>query len=75
MPLDLHHIFTYHAPKNDQVERYGKLRKAALDYATIISELTPSSPEQTLSIRNIQTASMWANAAIALTSFAEFPTV
>ena len=64
--MDTEEIFTYHAPKGDQAERYQKLREAAKNYAFLIQELTPKSAEQTLAIRRLQEASMYANAAIAI---------
>lgn len=64
--LDLDKLFTYHAPKGDQAERYGRLRAAAKAYAEQIAALTPECPEQTLAIRALQEAGMWANAAIAI---------
>lgn len=64
--LDLDEIFTHHTPFGDQAERYTKLREAAKAYAQLVMELTPPSAEQTLAIRDIQRASMMANAAIAI---------
>ena len=32
----LENIFTFHAPKNDQAERYEKLRAAAKEYAEVL---------------------------------------
>lgn len=63
---NLQKLFTYHRPTSEQAERYSKLRAAALAYAELISELTPSSAEQTLAIRKVHEASMQANAAIAV---------
>ena len=64
--LDLDEIFTHHTPFGNQSERYDKLRAAAKTYAQLVMELTPASAEQTLAIRDIQRASMMANAAIAV---------
>ncbi len=57
--------FTYHPPKNDQVERYRQLRDAAKVYGLLIAELTPLSREQSLALTHLETACMFANAAIA----------
>lgn len=57
--------FTYHAPKGDQLERYQRLRDAGKDLALQIVELTPTSREQSLALSQLETAIMWANAAIA----------
>lgn len=62
--LDLENLFSYHAPKGDQIQRYAEIRSEALKFARKIVELTPESPEQTLAIRKIHEAVMQANAAI-----------
>ena len=64
--LDLENLFSYHAPKGDQVARYNKIREAAHNFAQVIVDLTPESPEQTLAIRKIHDAMMQGNAAIAV---------
>lgn len=62
---DLINRFTYHAPKNDQAERYEAIRSAGLKFAKLINEHTPPSQEQSLALTHLEQASMWANAAIA----------
>lgn len=62
----LDHIFTYHAPKGDQAQRYESLRAAARKFAGEVVLLCPDSPERTLALREIQRAVMMANASIAL---------
>jgi hypothetical protein len=64
--LDLDNIFTYHKPFGNQPERYTAIRAKAKELAQLILDLTPSSAEQTLAIRDIQQAVMMANAAIAI---------
>lgn len=59
------HNFTYHAPKPGQPERYTLLRDAAKAYALLILELTPASREQSVALTELETATFWANAAIA----------
>jgi hypothetical protein len=71
--LDLERIFTYHPPKPTQRGRYEVLRAAAKDFAEIIAELTPASAEQTLAIRRVQEAVMWANASIAINETSDEP--
>lgn len=66
MPLDLDNIFTYHAPKPGQQERYVALRETAKALATLIQDSTPASREQAVALTNVQQAVMWANAAIAI---------
>lgn len=57
--------FTYHAPKNDQPERYVAIRDEALKLASLIVDLTPESREQALAVTHLEQAVMWANFAIA----------
>jgi len=57
--------FTYHAPKGDQAERYGKLRDKAKEFALLIAELTPYSTEQVEALTLLNLSTMSANAAIA----------
>lgn len=57
--------FTYHAPKPGQQEKYVELREKAKELALLIVKLTPRSREQSLALTELETASMWANAAIA----------
>ena len=63
---ELNNIFTYHSPVGDQAERYGQLRACGKSLAESIVALTPSSREQTIAIRKVQEAVMFANAAIAI---------
>jgi hypothetical protein len=58
-------LFTYHPPKGDQVERYGKLREAGKALAEVIIECTPQCADQSAAIRKVREAVMTANAAIA----------
>jgi hypothetical protein len=62
---DLEKWFTYHPPKGDQAKRYEQIRTAALEFATLVVGLTPSSADQTVAVRHIRDAVMCANAAIA----------
>ena len=57
--------FTYHAPKPGQVEKYAAIRARAKELALLISEVTPASREQSVALTHLETAVMWANAAIA----------
>lgn len=59
-------IFTYHPPKNDQIERYGLIREKAYELALLITEKTPESKEQEIALNHLKTAIMWANSAIAI---------
>lgn len=62
----IENYFTYHPPKDDdQIERFNKLRNGAKEFALLILECTPSSADQTASIRKVKEAVMTANSAIA----------
>ena len=63
---NLNNIFTYHAPFGDQAERYTKLRAQGKVLAQTIMDLSLPSAEQTIAIRKVQEAIMFANAAIAI---------
>lgn len=58
--------FSHHPPRGDQALRYSALTEGAKDYALLIAQHTPESPEQTLALRALQQARMWANCAIAV---------
>lgn len=61
----IHHLFTYHAPTADKAKQYEEVRRAALQLALAIHRLTPTSPDQSVAIRCVREAVMWANSAIA----------
>ena len=62
---DVENWFTYHAPTDTQKAHYTALRDCVKVAASGILNHTPPSAEQTLAIRKLQEAVMWANAAIA----------
>jgi len=64
-PLTLDNLFVYHPPKGNQVERYHLIRTTGKLLAETIQNNTPVGAEQTLAIRAVQQAVMWANAGIA----------
>ena len=64
--FDLEHIFTYHAPGEEQLDKYQKIRDAAKEFASVILENTPSGADASACIRKIRETVMTANAAIAL---------
>jgi hypothetical protein len=61
----LDRAFHYHAPKDDQPERYAALRAQARALALDIFQFCPPSRERSLALTNLEQAVMWANAAIA----------
>lgn len=62
---DLENFFSYHAPKKDQPLKYEIIRQTAMGLAMVIIHNTPSSADQTASIRKLRECVMTANAAIA----------
>lgn len=63
--LNFEVIYEYHKPKNDQPERYGKIRGKAKELAQLIRENCPDSRERAVAFTQLEGAVMWANAAIA----------
>lgn len=59
-------IFTYHAPRPDQIPKYNAIREAARIFAQVLVENTPSSADQTVAIRKLRELVMSANQSIAL---------
>jgi hypothetical protein len=62
---EIENLFTYHAPKADQPQRYEKIRGAAKELAKVIVECCPNCPDTTAAIRKLRESVMTANAAIA----------
>jgi len=63
--IQIERTFTYHSPKDDQPERYVKLRDEAKNLAYLIVRNTPTSREQSLALTHLEEAIFYANAAIA----------
>lgn len=61
----LDEVFTYHAPKENQIPRYKDIRDIAKIFAGMILKHCPPSRERSLALTKIEEASMWANASIA----------
>lgn len=59
-------VFTYQPPKPGDVEKYGAIRSAALEFVRVLVANTPASADQTAAVRKVREAVMTANAAIAL---------
>jgi len=57
--------FTYHAPKDDQSERYVMIRDEAKKLAINACKNSPPSREQSLAITALENFVFWINAAIA----------
>jgi hypothetical protein len=63
--LNISNAFSYHAPKDTQLERYEKLRDTARELAMKIDRYCPDSREKSLALTKLREATMWANASIA----------
>jgi len=59
--------FRYHSPKPElgQPEKYETVRAEAKKFAELLTTLCPPSRELSVAITELETAVMWANAAIA----------
>lgn len=66
---DIDNMFTYHAPTDEQKERYAAVNFAFKTVARVVIDLCPGSAERTIAIRKLQEGRMMANAAIALEPF------
>jgi len=62
---DLKRRFTYHAPKENQADRYRTIRVYALEFSKVLDELCPDSRELALALTKLEESVMWANASIA----------
>jgi hypothetical protein len=66
MAFDVEDLFSYHAPKDDQPQRYEAIRSAAKEFAKVLIANTYSSADQTTAIRLLRQCVMTANASVAL---------
>jgi hypothetical protein len=66
MAFDVEDLFSYHAPKDDQPQKYEAVRAAAKQFAKVLIANTYASADQTAAIRLLRQAVMTANASIAL---------
>ena len=64
--MNIDNIFSYHAPKPDQIPRYEEIRSKAREFAHFLKDNTPESAEQTLALRKLSEAVMLANQSIAV---------
>lgn len=61
----LYKAFTYHAPHGNQSERYTQLREFFKAAAVELLVKCPRSRELSIAMTHLETANLWANAAIA----------
>lgn len=57
--------FIYHAPKENQPDRYTNIRDLAGELSAMLNRCCPESRELSLAQTNLEQVVMWANAAIA----------
>ncbi len=62
---ELQNRFTYHAPKEGQVEKYEKIRNHCHSLAQDLNAMCPDSREKSLAITKLEEVVFWANASIA----------
>lgn len=62
---ELENRYTHHPPKGDQAERYVKVRAEILATAVLICEHVPDCRERSIALTHLDSAMMFANAAIA----------
>lgn len=65
MNKQIENNFIYHAPKEDQPQRYTNIRNKAREFALLIDEICPDSREKSLAMTKLEECMMWANASIA----------
>lgn len=57
--------FTYHPPKENQIERYNAIRAQGLKMAESIITLTPPGRERSIALTKLDELVMFMNAAVA----------
>jgi hypothetical protein len=57
--------FTYHAPKEDQPDRYQKIRDKCKELAYLINNVVPESREKSIAFTKLEEVGFWSNAGIA----------
>ncbi len=62
---DIENRFTYHPPKEDQPQRYERIRAQAKELAKTLAECCPGSPDLTKALNHLDITVMLANASIA----------
>lgn len=65
-PEEIEDVFSYHAPREGQPERYEAIRSKARELAEVVIANCPSSADRTAAIRKLRECVMTANASIAL---------
>ncbi len=63
-PEEIHEAFVYRTPTPEQIESIRAVREALGHAFNVIRAVVPGCAEQTLAVRKLEEASMWANKAI-----------
>lgn len=63
---EIEDIFTYHAPTEEQREKYQRINEAYIECAKKIAKEMPSGPGKTVAMRKLSEARMSTNQAVAL---------
>lgn len=63
--INIENVFMYHSPKANQPARYTQLREKAKELAYLMGANCPDSRELEIAMQHLETAVMFANAAIA----------
>ena len=56
---EIENNFTYHAPKEDMIQKFQILRNKAKEFGLLINELVPAGREQSLAQTKLQEVVMW----------------
>ena len=63
--FEIERNFSYHAPTEEQVDRFETIRNGAKSLAAYVNEYCPDSREKSLAITKLEEFVMWANASVA----------
>jgi len=66
-PDDIEHLFTYHAPRGDQLPAFEAINLATQNFARTIEANIEKSADRTNAVRALQRLRMECNLAVALT--------
>lgn len=63
---DIEFLFTYHAPRSDQLPAFEAINLASQQFARAMAANVPPGPDRTVAVRTLQALRMECNLAIAL---------
>ena len=64
-PEDLQHRFSYHAQRDNDIDKFQMIRNIALSFSVVLNELVPDGREKALAITKLEEVVFWGNAGIA----------